>query len=120
MLGQALEHAWNLQGDTRTHQDITHSTQHGSVQGRQVRNLDFFQVIDANAITVAFASEKYLDKISDDAALLLIPGPILLVLRQGLVRLALRLPAENVIGPPYPFSHDWKRKMIETATHMAT
>ena len=67
--GQSVEHAGNLSGDARAHQDVAHAREHGSVDGGEVGQLHLFEEVDADGIGVAFAGEEDLHEVGDHAEL---------------------------------------------------
>ena len=67
---EAIEYSRNLERHTGSHQNVSHASQHGAVKGRQMRELNFFQVVDSDRIIVAFARQDNLNKIGYDAKLL--------------------------------------------------
>src|ERR1019366_5114449 len=92
---------------------------HGAVDGRQMRQLNFFQVIDSDWIVVALARQNNFNKIGYDAKLLEFGRSVLRMRWQGLVRRSLRLPSRDVIPAPNTFSDFRNGKLIETAAHVA-
>ena len=59
----------NFQGNPCADQDVGYAGEHRAINGRQMRKLDFFQIIDADRPIVAFPGQKDLRKIGDDAKL---------------------------------------------------
>ena len=70
VIGEAIEYSRNLERHSGPHQNVSHAREHGAVDGRQMRQLNFFQVIDSDRIVVAFARQKDFHKIGHDAKLL--------------------------------------------------
>ena len=106
MMDKSIQHPRNFHGDARAHQDITHSGKHGSIQGREMRHLDFFEVIDAHRIVVAFARKKHFHKIGHEAELFPFPRAIFrraraesCRARSRAFRLECNIPAR--CGPPF-------------------
>ena len=67
---EAIEYAGNLEWHSCPHQHVSHACEHSAVDGRQMRQLNFFQVVDSHRIVVACTREKDFNKIGHDAKLL--------------------------------------------------
>ena len=64
---EGVEHPGNMQGNTRAHQHVAHTRQHGSVDRGQVRHLHLFEEVDAYRVLMALACEKDFNKIAHHA-----------------------------------------------------
>src|ERR1700722_4506243 len=117
---QEIKHSGNLQWNARAHEDITNTGEHRAIQGRQMRNLNFFQIVDSDRIFMAFASEKDFNKIGDDTKLAQLARRVFGVHRQGFVRRARQLPAGNVEFDPRAFGHEGEGKIIEGTAHVSS
>src|ERR1017187_8680340 len=67
---KGVEHAGNLQRNSGSHKDVIDTGEHRSVDGGQMGDLDFLQIIHADGVVVTFASEKDLDEVSGDTEFL--------------------------------------------------
>ena len=119
MIGQTVEHTRNLKGDASTHQHVPDAREHGSVQGRQVGNLNLLQKVDPHRVVMTFAGQTYLDEVGNDAQLDQFARIVKGVFRQGFVRLVFHLAAGDVIRFPNAPRHFGERKTIEPAPHMS-
>ena len=90
--GEAIEHARNLERHTGPHQNVPDAGEHRAIDGGQVRNLDFFQIVDTDGVVVAFACQRHFDEIGHDAQLREFERRVLRVLRQGLYGAVSALP----------------------------
>ena len=70
MICEAIKHSRNLERHSCPHQDISHASEHSAINGRQVRQLDFFQVIDSDWIVVSFTRQNDFNKIGYDTQFL--------------------------------------------------
>src|ERR1700687_5221643 len=119
MICETIEDSRNLERHTGPHQNVSHAREHGAVDGRQMRELHFLQVIDSDRMVVALAGEKDFDKMGGHAKLLKLARSVLGMRGQGLVGRSLRLSAGNVVRLPNTLGDFGNRKMIETAAHVA-
>ena len=84
-----------------------------------MRNLNFFQEVDAHRIAVAFAGQKHFHKIGDDAKLAQLARTIFHVRRQNFIRGVCGLACGDGIGLPHALGHAWEWKMIQAAAHVS-
>ena len=90
---ETIEDPRNLERHTGPHQNVAHARQHGAVDGRQMRKLNFFQIINSYRIIVAFACQKDFNKVSCDAKFLELDRSVFRMRWQGLIGSSFRLPA---------------------------
>src|ERR1017187_1650799 len=85
-----------------------------------MRQLKFFQIVDADRIVVAFARQNDFNKIGYDTKLCQFERSVLGLRWHGPVGRSFRLPAWDVICLPNTLRHfrDWK--VIDTAAQVAT
>ena len=120
MIREAIEYSRNLQRHSGPHQDISHTSEHGTVDGSEVRQLELFQVVDSDRIVVAFARQNDFDKICYDAKLCLVRGECPWhALAQACKALSPPSFRRDVIPAPNTLRHFRDRKAIETAAHVA-
>ena len=120
VFGQPIEHARHMEGDTRTHEDVAHSGEHGSVEGGQVGELHLFEVVDADRIGVAFAREKDFDKVGGDAELDQLAGIVGGVRRRVAIGCGRGFATGNEPGTQNALGHFRKGKGGEAAAHGAS
>ena len=116
---KGVQHAGDVQRDSRAHQHIAHARQHGAVDRGQVRHLHLLKIIDAHRILVAFPGQKHFNEVADHAQLDELARIVLLVHGKRLDRAHLQLAAGNEILLPDASGHLWKGKCVQSPAHVA-
>src|ERR1700688_3313939 len=119
MIGQTVEHTRNVKGYASPHEHVPDACEHGSVQGRQVGNLNLLQKVDPHQMVMTFASQTYLDKVGNDAQLDQFARIAQGMFRQAFVGLVFHLAAGYVICFPNALRHFGERKTTKAAPYMS-
>ena len=117
--GQTIECLGNLERNPGADDHIAHAGQERTVERRQMRNLNFFEIIDADGVGVALACQPDLDEIRDDREFQQFARAVAHRHRDALIRVGVGLAARDEVGLPDPLGHRRHREMVERATHVA-
>ena len=120
MLDISIQQTGNLQRNPGAHNYSSNSRQHGAIDCRKMRCLNFLQIIDADWIVVPFARQKHFYKIADNIQFNQGARIVFRMARHGLIRSPFTLPARNVVSLPNALCHCRKRKRAQPAMHVPT
>ena len=117
--GKSIQHTGNLQRNSRAHQDVADSGQHGAINGSQQRKLQLLHAVDSHRVRMAFARQRHFHKVGDHKQLGGLTGIDPRQHRNQPVRSTRRPASGNVMFLQNAFGHGGNGKQGQAAAHMS-
>lgn len=116
---EEVEGAGEAEGDAGAHDDGIDTCEEGTVDGRKVGHLNFFEVVDGDGVAVAFFGEEDFDEVAGDAEFLHFAGVIFDVEGEADVGLGGGFAAGDIEAVPDAGGHGGEGEVIEGAADVA-